>query len=130
VDIREGYLERLPVHDESVDVVLSNGVVNLSPNKSQVFREIHACCAPVVALPRRCRGAAGAQVRSAQRSRLVGRLHRGRAAGARASSSRSPRAARADDRRASTVRNTSAAAKVSQDLLVHAVNFLAVKPTA
>src|SRR4029077_6296271 len=25
VDIREGYLERLPVHDESVDVVLSNG---------------------------------------------------------------------------------------------------------
>src|SRR5215470_4735815 len=35
VDIREGYLEHLPVHDESVDVVISNGVVNLSPNKSQ-----------------------------------------------------------------------------------------------
>ena len=46
MDIREGYLERLPVHDESVDVVLSNGVVNLSPNKTQVFREIHRVLRP------------------------------------------------------------------------------------
>jgi arsenite methyltransferase len=40
VDIREGFLEELPVEDESVDVVISNGVVNLSPDKEKVFKEI------------------------------------------------------------------------------------------
>ena len=37
---RSGYLERLPVADASVDVVLSNGVVNLCPDKARVYREI------------------------------------------------------------------------------------------
>jgi len=46
VEIREGFFEQLPVADESVDVVLSNGVVNLSPDKSQVFREIHRVLRP------------------------------------------------------------------------------------
>ena len=46
VDIREGFFERLPVEDASVDVVLSNGVVNLSPDKAQVFREIHRVLRP------------------------------------------------------------------------------------
>lgn len=40
VQIREGMMESLPVEDESVDVVLSNGVVNLATDKVQVFREI------------------------------------------------------------------------------------------
>lgn len=40
VDIREGLYEDLPVDDESIDLVISNGVVNLSPDKQQVFREI------------------------------------------------------------------------------------------
>jgi arsenite methyltransferase len=40
VEIREGYYENLPVADASVDVVISNGVVNLSPDKPRVFREI------------------------------------------------------------------------------------------
>ncbi|HWP93179.1 MAG TPA: methyltransferase domain-containing protein [Thermodesulfobacteriota bacterium] len=40
VDIREGFMEELPVEDESVDVVISNGVVNLSPDKEKVFKEI------------------------------------------------------------------------------------------
>jgi SAM-dependent methyltransferase len=40
VDIRAGLLEDLPVPDHSVDVVISNGVVNLSPDKARVFREI------------------------------------------------------------------------------------------
>jgi ubiquinone/menaquinone biosynthesis C-methylase UbiE len=40
VDIRAGVYEALPLEDASVDVVLSNGVVNLAPDKSQVFREI------------------------------------------------------------------------------------------
>ncbi len=40
VDIREGYFEALPLEDGCVDVVLSNGVVNLAPDKTLVFREI------------------------------------------------------------------------------------------
>lgn len=40
VDIREGVYEALPVETETVDVVLSNGVVNLAPDKRVVFREI------------------------------------------------------------------------------------------
>ena len=40
VDIREGIYEELPVEDESVDVILSNGVVNLAPDKRLVFNEI------------------------------------------------------------------------------------------
>ncbi|HER34858.1 MAG TPA: methyltransferase domain-containing protein [Halothiobacillaceae bacterium] len=39
VEYRKGYIERLPVADESVDAVISNGVINLSPDKAQVFRE-------------------------------------------------------------------------------------------
>ncbi|HET9764820.1 MAG TPA: methyltransferase domain-containing protein, partial [Casimicrobiaceae bacterium] len=40
VHIREGFFEDLPVDDASVNVVLSNGVVNLAPDKERVFREI------------------------------------------------------------------------------------------
>ena len=38
VSFREGYIERPPVPDGTVDVVISNGVVNLSPDKQAVFR--------------------------------------------------------------------------------------------
>jgi ubiquinone/menaquinone biosynthesis C-methylase UbiE len=40
VDFREGRLEDLPVDDASVDAVTSNCVINLVPDKSQVFGEI------------------------------------------------------------------------------------------
>ena len=39
VEFRLGEIEHLRVADESVDVILSNCVVNLSPDKSQVFSE-------------------------------------------------------------------------------------------
>ncbi|WP_136687103.1 arsenite methyltransferase [Halorhabdus amylolytica] len=39
VDFRLGEIEHLPVADEAVDVIISNCVLNLSPDKSQVFRE-------------------------------------------------------------------------------------------
>ena len=39
VEFRLGEIENLPVADGSVDVVISNCVINLSPNKPQVFRE-------------------------------------------------------------------------------------------
>jgi ubiquinone/menaquinone biosynthesis C-methylase UbiE len=40
VEFREGKIESLPVEDASVDVVISNCVINLSPDKQQVFREV------------------------------------------------------------------------------------------
>ncbi|HKQ58786.1 MAG TPA: arsenite methyltransferase [Candidatus Eisenbacteria bacterium] len=39
VEFRLGEIEHLPVRDASVDLVISNCVVNLSPDKPQVFRE-------------------------------------------------------------------------------------------
>ncbi len=41
VEFRLGEIEHLPVADASVDVVISNCVINLSPDKLQVFRECH-----------------------------------------------------------------------------------------
>lgn len=40
VEFRLGEIEHLPLADESVDVVISNCVINLSPHKPQVWREI------------------------------------------------------------------------------------------
>ena len=39
VDFRLGEIEHLPVADHSVDVILSNCVINLSPDKAAVFRD-------------------------------------------------------------------------------------------
>jgi arsenite methyltransferase len=39
VEFRKGYLEDMPLEDASVDVVISNCVINLSGDKPQVFRE-------------------------------------------------------------------------------------------
>ena len=40
IEFREGYLEALPVGDNSIDIIISNCVINLSPDKPQVFREM------------------------------------------------------------------------------------------
>ncbi len=40
VEVRHGYAEDMPVADESVDVVISNGVINLCPDKPAVMREV------------------------------------------------------------------------------------------
>lgn len=40
VEVREGLIEALPVEDASVDWVISNCVINLSPEKERVFAEI------------------------------------------------------------------------------------------
>lgn len=39
VEFRFGEIEKLPVDNSSVDVVISNCVINLSPDKEQVFKE-------------------------------------------------------------------------------------------
>lgn len=38
--LREGRIESLPVEDASADCVISNGVINLSPEKQRVFAEV------------------------------------------------------------------------------------------
>lgn len=43
VDFREGYIEHPPVDDGTFDCVISNGVINLSPDKAAVFAA--AACA-------------------------------------------------------------------------------------
>lgn len=40
VEVRQGEMENLPVEDNSVDWVISNCVINLSPDKKRVFAEI------------------------------------------------------------------------------------------
>jgi SAM-dependent methyltransferase len=46
VEFREGYLENLPMDADSVDVVISNCVINLSPDKPRVFSEIFRVLKP------------------------------------------------------------------------------------
>ena len=41
VEFRLGEMEKLPVEDESVDAIISNCVINLSPEKSKVFQEAY-----------------------------------------------------------------------------------------
>jgi arsenite methyltransferase len=46
VEFRLGEIENLPVEDKSVDAVISNCVINLSPDKSKVFREAYRVLKP------------------------------------------------------------------------------------
>jgi arsenite methyltransferase len=46
VEFREGYLESLPVEDNAADIVISNCVINLSPDKPRVFREMFRVLKP------------------------------------------------------------------------------------
>jgi ubiquinone/menaquinone biosynthesis C-methylase UbiE len=39
VELRNAYIEKLPLEDASADAVISNGVINLSADKSRVFAE-------------------------------------------------------------------------------------------
>ena len=46
VEFRQGYLEDLPVDSSTVDVIISNCVINLSPDKEKVFNEAFRVLAP------------------------------------------------------------------------------------
>jgi len=46
VEFRLGEIENLPVADNSVDVIISNCVINLAPNKRRVFEEAYRVLAP------------------------------------------------------------------------------------
>jgi arsenite methyltransferase len=40
VEVRRGFAEEIPAFDESIDVVISNGVINLCPDKMAAMREV------------------------------------------------------------------------------------------
>ena len=46
VEVRKGLIERLPVEDASADWVISNCVINLSPEKDRVFNDIYRVLKP------------------------------------------------------------------------------------
>lgn len=46
LEFRAGYMESLPISDGWADLVISNGVVNLSPDKDRVFKEIFRVLRP------------------------------------------------------------------------------------
>ena len=46
VEFKVGEIEKLPIEDSSIDAVISNCVINLSPDKSKVFQEISRVLKP------------------------------------------------------------------------------------
>lgn len=41
VEFRQGDIENLPIDDNSIDIIISNCVINLAPDKSEVFKEAY-----------------------------------------------------------------------------------------
>ncbi|UCH52640.1 MAG: methyltransferase domain-containing protein [Pseudomonadota bacterium] len=130
VDVRAGFYEELPVADDSVDVVISNGVINLAPDKNRVFREIHRVLRPGGRLLM-------ADVVVARELKLEARSNPdiwAACIGGALPEWELPELAAAAGFRNGRVtehfecfRNTSAERKVSKDLRVHGVNFFANK---
>jgi len=131
VEIREGIYEELPVADGSVDVVISNGVVNLAPDKSQVFSEIFRVLKPGgyllladVVVQR--------ELSLEARSNPV--LWAACVGGALVEQELFTLAEKAGLQQGQVMKrfncfyNTPAEAKVAKELFVHAVNFAARKP--
>jgi SAM-dependent methyltransferase len=46
IEFRLGEIEQLPVEDNSIDIVISNCVINLSPDKAKVFKEAYRVLKP------------------------------------------------------------------------------------
>jgi len=46
VEFRKGHAENLPVEDGSIDLIISNCVINLAPDKAKVFREMYRAIRP------------------------------------------------------------------------------------
>jgi len=46
IEFRQGMAESLPVSDQSINVVISNGVINLCPDKTAVLREVNRVLKP------------------------------------------------------------------------------------
>ena len=86
VEFLKGHIEAIPLPAESIDVVISNCVVNLAADKAAVFARDRP--RPPARRPdrhQRHRRRGRAHSRAARRARLVCRLHRGRPLGRRSS---------------------------------------------
>jgi ubiquinone/menaquinone biosynthesis C-methylase UbiE len=46
VEFRKGQAEDMPIGDDSIDLIISNCVINLAPDKSKVFREMFRVLRP------------------------------------------------------------------------------------
>jgi len=133
VDIRAGLYEQLPVDDESVDVVISNGVINLAPDKNVVFSEIFRVLRPggrvyiadvVVARELKIEARSNPDIWAAC---IGGALPEWELAELAAA------AGLVDGRiteHFDCFRDSPAETKVSKDLRVHGVNFYAAKPVS
>lgn len=131
VEIRAGSFEELPVESASVDVVISNGVVNLSPDKQRVFGEIWRVLRPGGRLYL-------ADVIVARELKLEARqqpeLWAACIAGALTEAELTELARRTGFVEARALRRfqcfagTSAESKVSRDLEVQSLNFFASRP--
>ena len=130
MECHQGRMEDIPLPDASVDVVISNGVVNLAPDKSQVFAEIHRVLRPGgrlyladVVVQRELKD----EVRNDPdlwAACIAGALPEPELAEiALASGLSNPQITERFD----CFRDTTAEAKVAHDLYVRAVNFLARK---
>jgi arsenite methyltransferase len=131
VDIRAGLLEELPVESGSVDVVLSNGVLNLATDKQLALAEVARVLRPggrlllADVVVRRELSARARQdpelwascIAGALREEELGEL-------ARAVGLVDPRVVSRFD----SFAGTSAATRVSRDLAIASINFFARKP--
>lgn len=130
VEIRTGTMEALPVESASIDVVISNGVVNLAPDKRKVFSEIFRVLKPGGRL---LLADVVVQRELTLEARANPDLWAACIAGALPEAELFEVAANAGlwDGRITEhfdcFRNTSAEDKVSRDLQVRAVNFFAMK---
>ena len=125
--------EALPVADASVDVVISNGVLNLAPDKAQVLREIHRVLKPGGRL---FLADVVVQRELTAEARSNPELWAACVAGAMVESELPDAAARAGlldgrvVRRFNCFYDTSAEAKVAKDLFIQSVNFFARKASS
>jgi arsenite methyltransferase len=128
VEIREGMFEELPVESGSVDVVISNGVVNLAADKRRVFREIRRVLRPGGTL---CMADVVVQRELSLRARSEPELWAACIGGALVESELQALAAEAGlvdgklEARVFSFAGSSAEAKVSRDLDLSAVHFSA-----
>ncbi len=84
VEFLKGRIEEIPLPAQTVDVVISNCVVNLSPDKEAVLREtFRVLQGRRTDRDQRCRRRGSAHGRGARRARRMGRLHRRRPVGGR-----------------------------------------------
>jgi len=130
VTLHQGFYENLPVADSSVDVVISNGVLNLAPDKRRVLNEVFRVLKPGGRL---YLADVVVQRELTEQARGNPDLWAACVAGALVESELGMLAAEAGLHDGKVVRrfncfyDTTAESKVAKDLFIQSVNFLARK---